>query len=51
MEELSSLVPRCPRKAVSVKVMMVYARLPSMMGVAMRQISRLVMLVGFMAQK
>lgn len=34
------MVPKWPRKAVSVKVMMVCARLPNMIGVAMRQISR-----------
>ena len=51
MEALSSLVPKCPKKAVSVKLMMVCARFPSMMGVAIRQISRLVIVVRFMAQR
>ena len=45
------MVPRCPKKAVSVKVMMVCAKLPSMMGYAMRQISRFDTVVLIMRQR
>lgn len=51
IEDPRAINPRCPKNAVSVNVISVCAKLPIMMGTAMRQISFVEILVIIIVAK